>query len=182
MPVRSPRQDTGAATPMGSDAFDTLVNGAGAQGGPLGSSIVNLIACAATLAVLLAVTISVGATLRYLRSRPRPLDPAEVIEPHRLGADALGQSATLLQFSSTPSIRCFGVHRTLGSIAGDRDDVLHLDIDLTERPDIARHFHVLQTPTTLILDREGMVQTRFGGTPSRGAVELELARVTASCA
>ena len=30
----------------------------------------------------------------------------------------------------------------------------------------------------LILDRDGVIQTRFGGTPSRGAVELELDRVS----
>ena len=64
------------------------------------------------------------------------------------------------------------------SIADERDGVLHLDVDLTHRPDIAKHFHVLQTPTTLILDRHGVVQTRFGGTPSREAVRLELSRVT----
>ena len=32
----------------------------------------------------------------------------------------------------------------------------------------------------LILDRDGVIQTRFGGTPSRHAIELELARVTAA--
>jgi hypothetical protein len=36
---------------------------------------------------------------------------------------------------------------------------------------------VLQTPTTLILDRDGAIQTRFGGAPSREVVELELNRL-----
>jgi len=38
---------------------------------------------------------------------------------------------------------------------------------------------VLQTPTTLVLDRHGVVQTRFGGTPGRDVLELELNRLIA---
>ena len=75
--------------------------------------------------------------------------------------------------------RCPGVHRTLAAIADDHPGVRHLDVDLTHRPDIAKHFRVLQTPTTLVLDRHGMVQTRFGGAPSREVLELELNRLTA---
>lgn len=107
-----------------------------------------------------------------------PVIPDEVIEPERLGAERLGDRATLLQFSTELCARCPGVHRTLSSVAAAEEGVLHLDIDLTHRPDIARHFHVLQTPTTLILDRNGMIQTRFGGVPKRDVLELELARVT----
>lgn len=139
----------------------------------------NLLDATLVLAALLAATIGVGAVLRWQQSRPRTLNPTEAVDPQRLGADALGERATLLQFSTEICSRCPGVHRTLGAIAEEREGVLHLDIDLTHRPDIAKHFHVLQTPTTLILDRDGVIQTRFGGTPSRNAVELELARVTA---
>lgn len=130
------------------------------------------------LTALLAVTIGVGGFVRWRQNQPRNVDPDEVVDPQRFGADALGEQATLLQFSTEMCSRCPGVHRMLGSIADERDGVLHLDVDLTHRPDIAKHFHVLQTPTTLILDRHGVVQTRFGGTPSREAVRLELSRVT----
>ncbi|PZU45888.1 MAG: thioredoxin [Microbacterium sp.] len=134
---------------------------------------------AALLAALLVVTVGIGVLLKWRQGRPRRLDPTEVVEPSRLGADTLGERATLLQFSTEMCSRCPGVHRTLGAIAGEHTGVLHLDVDLTHRPDIAKHFNVLQTPTTLILDRDGVIQTRFGGTPNRRAVELELARVTA---
>lgn len=132
------------------------------------------------LTALLAVTIGLGGFLQWQQKRPRRLNPAEVVDPARLGAESLGAQATLLQFSTEMCGRCPGVHRTLGAIAGERTGVRHLDIDLTHRPDIAKHFRVLQTPTTLILDRDGVIQTRFGGTPSRHAIELELARVTAA--
>lgn len=129
------------------------------------------------LAALLAVTVGVGVFLRWRQNRPRRHIPHEVIEPERLGAEGLGEVATLLQFSTEMCARCPGVHRTLSSVADARPGVMHLDIDLTNRPDIAKHFHVLQTPTTLVLDRAGAVQARFGGAPSRDVVEVELARV-----
>lgn len=138
----------------------------------------NLFDAILVLTALLAVTVGIGVFLRWQQNRPRHLSPTEIVDPLRLGAESLGSEATLLQFSTEMCSRCPGVHRTLAAIADDRAGVAHLDVDLTHRPDIAKHFHVLQTPTTLILDRDGMIQTRFGGTPSRSAVELELARVT----
>ena len=134
------------------------------------------------LAVLLAATVGVATYLRWRQRHPRRPDPREIIQPERLGATALGEHATLLQFSSEECTHCPAVHRTLGRIAAERTGVLHLDVDLTHRPDIAQHFRVMQTPTTLILDRHGVVQTRFGGTPSRTVVELELSRVTTGLA
>jgi thiol-disulfide isomerase/thioredoxin len=139
---------------------------------------VNLVSALIGLAVLLAVTVALGVWLRWRQNRPQRHIPHEVIEPQRLGADGLGEVATLLQFSTELCARCPGVHRTLASVAAARPGVRHLDIDLTHRPDIAKHFHVLQTPTTLVLDGNGVVQTRFGGTPNREVLELELARLT----
>jgi thiol-disulfide isomerase/thioredoxin len=132
------------------------------------------------LAVLLTATVGVAGFVRWQQRRPGRIIADEIIEPTRLGADRLGDRATLLQFSNDRCTRCPGVHRTLSSVAGASDGVLHLDVDLTHRPDIAKHFHVMQTPTTLILDRNGMVQARFGGAPRRDVVELELARVTSA--
>lgn len=138
----------------------------------------NLVPALIAIAILLVVTLGIGAYLRWAQSRPRRHVPHEVVEPARLGADGLGEVATLLQFSTELCARCPGVHRTLSSIADAHDGVRHLDVDLTHRPDIAKHFHVLQTPTTLVLDRHGAIRTRFGGTPSRDVLELELNRLT----
>lgn len=134
------------------------------------------------LAALLAATLVAGLLLLRQQNRVRHDVAHEVIQPARLGAERLGDSATLLQFSTELCARCPGVHRTLAAVADEQDGVLHLDVDLTHRPDIAKHFHVLQTPTTLILDRHGVVQTRLGGVPSRTVLELELNRITAEAA
>ena len=139
----------------------------------------NLVGALIALAALLAATVALGVFLNWRQSHARRDVAHEVIEPHRLGADGLGEVATLLQFSTELCARCPGVHRTLSAIADDHEGVRHLDVDLTHRPDIARHFHVLQTPTTLVLDRHGVVQTRFGGAPGRDVLELELNRLIA---
>ncbi|GAA2989288.1 thiol-disulfide isomerase/thioredoxin [Microbacterium terrae] len=139
----------------------------------------NIVGALLAIAALLAVTIGVGVFLQMRQSRPQRHIPHEVVEPHRLGAEKLGEVATLLQFSTELCARCPGVHRTLSSIADAHEGVRHLDIDLTHRPDIAKHFRVLQTPTTLVLDRDGAIQTRFGGAPGRDVLELELNRLAA---
>lgn len=138
----------------------------------------DLVGALIAITALLAVTIGAGLVLRWRQGRPQRHIRHEVIEPHRLGADALGTTATLLQFSTDTCAKCPGVHRTLSAIADTRDGVRHLDIDLTHRPDIAKHFHVMQTPTTLVLDRDGVIRTRFGGAPSRDVLELELNRLS----
>jgi thiol-disulfide isomerase/thioredoxin len=143
---------------------------------------VNILDALILLAALLVATIGVGGYARWRQGRPQKHIHHEVVDPERLGADGLGASATLLQFSTEMCARCPHVHRTLSSVADERDGVRHLDVDLTHRPDIARHFHVMQTPTTLILDREGVVQTRIGGVPSRDVVELELTRLAGETA
>ncbi|MDN3495578.1 thioredoxin family protein [Planococcus sp. APC 4015] len=134
------------------------------------------------ITALLAVTIGIGVYLRWKQSRPQRHIAHEVVEPLRLGAESLGEVATLLQFSTETCARCPGAHRTLSAIADSHDGVLHLDVDLTHRPDIAKHFHVMQTPTTLILDGDGVIQTRFGGAANRDVIELELHRLTGATA
>ncbi|APF33796.1 thiol reductase thioredoxin [Microbacterium sp. AISO3] len=143
-----------------------------------------LMAVAVVLACLLAVTGGIGVFVRWRASRPYPIPRFDVVDPRRLGADpdALGRTATLLQFSTETCHRCPAVHRTLAEMARDCDDVVHLDVDVTDRPDIARRFRIAQTPTTLILDGRGVVRTRFGGAPRRDVVQLEILRLRADSA
>lgn len=143
----------------------------------LALSPVDLTLALVIIAALLVATVIAGVLVKRSQGRARTVDGEEVVDPKRLGADALGDEATLLQFSTEMCSRCPGVHRMLSAVADERDGVLHLDVDLTHRPDIAAHFRVLQTPTTLVLDRHGVVRTRFGGTPGRAVVELELTRL-----
>ena len=55
-----------------------------------------LVGALIALAVLLAATVALGAFLNWRQSRARRRVVHEVVEPHRLGADGLGEAATLL--------------------------------------------------------------------------------------
>ena len=89
----------------------------------------------------------------------------------------LGGRATLLQFSTEVCSPCRATHTVLDSLARESDDVTHVDVDLTHRPDVAARFNILQTPTTLILDRDGVIRARIGGAVRRETVLAELNRI-----
>jgi thiol-disulfide isomerase/thioredoxin len=93
---------------------------------------------------------------------------------------ARGAKATLLQFSTEVCAPCVPTRRVLGQIADSTDGVSHVDLDLTHRPDIAARFNVLQTPTTLILDRAGVIRARIGGAPRQADVRAALADILAA--
>lgn len=93
------------------------------------------------------------------------------------GVRRFAQGATFLQFSTEVCAPCRAAHTVLGDVASEHDDVAHIDLDLTHRPDLASRFHIMQTPTTLILDSKGVVRARIGGAPRREAVRAELDRI-----
>lgn len=95
-----------------------------------------------------------------------------------LAPAALGSAATLVQFSTEYCSRCPSTARQLAGVASHYDGVLHLEVDLTRRPDLADRFNVLQTPTTIILDARGLATARIGGVPRLGAVHDHLDRLT----
>ncbi|MGM7666112.1 TlpA family protein disulfide reductase [Microbacterium sp. A93] len=96
-----------------------------------------------------------------------------------LPGKALASRATLVQFSTELCARCPQVRRMLTAIADTDDGVTHVEIDLTNRNDLATHYHVLQTPTTFLVDASGAVQSRWGGVPDRRAIEDALSTIPA---
>lgn len=96
------------------------------------------------------------------------------------GVKRFARGATLLQFSTEVCAPCRATHVVLGDVASGRPDVDHVDLDLTHRPDLATRFNILQTPTTLILDRRGVVRARIGGAPRRESLTHELERILAA--
>ncbi|GAA2457820.1 TlpA family protein disulfide reductase [Agromyces soli] len=80
-------------------------------------------------------------------------------------AAAFGERATLVQFSTALCSRCPGTARQLGALAAETEGVRHLEIDLTDEPELAARFAVLQTPTTLVYDGAGRQRARIGGPP-----------------
>jgi thiol-disulfide isomerase/thioredoxin len=85
-----------------------------------------------------------------------------------------GAAATLLQFSTEFCAPCRATAVVLGELSAERDGVAHVEIDLTERPDLARTYNILQTPTTFLVDGAGVVRARIGGAPRRDDLRAAL--------
>lgn len=130
------------------------------------------------LFALLAATTVLGLVWRARQGRVASVSgviitPADVASP-----TAFGPAATLLQFSTELCARCPGTRRLLAAVAEQRPGVVHVNVDLTHRADLANRYAVLQTPTTLILDGSGRVRARVGGAPNRVDISATLDAVT----
>ncbi|ARC57042.1 Thioredoxin C-2 [Frondihabitans sp. 762G35] len=134
------------------------------------------------LGALVAAATVVGLVWRRTTGRVgrRTLDdtPGTVIRPADVGVDGgFGERGTLLQFSTEFCTFCPATRRLLSGLAERNDGVVHVDVDLTHAPDLAKRYDVLQTPTTLLLDDRGIVRGRIGGPPRPRDLETELARL-----
>jgi thiol-disulfide isomerase/thioredoxin len=141
----------------------------------------NVLLALAAVAALVGAAIVVGLVLRSRTGRLRAA-PALVVRAEDLPDDTvrLGARATLLQFSTEVCSPCRATHRLLDALARDREGVTHLDIDLTHRPELARRFNILQTPTTFLLDSSGTVLARIGGAPRSGELIARLENLNGS--
>lgn len=120
-----------------------------------------------TLTVALGAGTALAARNGRVRSAKRPgraLPPAvtEVLDP--------ASPVTLLQLSSTFCAPCRHARAVLSTMAERTAGLHHVDLDVTQRPELAEALGVLRTPTTLALDSDGRELLRVGGVPK--AAEL----------
>ena len=94
-----------------------------------------------------------------------------------LPAAALGERATLLQFSSAFCAPCRATRRTLSELAAVVPGVEHLEVDAEQHLDLVRRLGILRTPTTLVLDASGHEVTRATGAPRKEQVVAALGAV-----
>jgi thiol-disulfide isomerase/thioredoxin len=141
----------------------------------------NPVVVAAILLALIAFATALGLVWRSRTGRVRHIDATGAGQQRvSLPEVPLAGRATLLQFSTEVCAPCVPTRRVLGQIANTTDGVGHVDLDLTHRPDLAAQFNVLQTPTTLILDRAGVVRARIGGAPRPADVRAALHAIFAA--
>ena len=82
----------------------------------------------------------------------------------------LGERATFVQFSSAFCAPCRTTRTLLADIAEREEGVVHLEIDAEQHLDLVRALDVRRTPTTLVLDADGLELTRAAGAPRRDQV------------
>ena len=135
---------------------------------------------------LVALTLVAGFALKLTAGQSKQIDSTEVIDLKRLGAtkqgfpiEELGRKATLLQFSTQYCGQCPGVARQLAQLEYRDGGLSHVEVDITDRIELAAHFSISQTPTIFILDEKGRIRSRISGVPKPGVIQQELERLSA---
>lgn len=88
-----------------------------------------------------------------------------------------GDKATLIQFSTEICSVCVQTARLYQQIEKNTPGVKHVEVDITDRLSLAAHFNIMQTPTTLIVDKTGKVRSRIGGAPTEKIIMQELEKL-----
>jgi thiol-disulfide isomerase/thioredoxin len=87
---------------------------------------------------------------------------------------SFGSRVTFLQFSGEFCSQCPPTARVLAELEAKTPGALHIEVDITNRLDLAKKYNVLQTPTTLVLDKRGVILSRIAGSPKTTTLESEL--------
>lgn len=87
-----------------------------------------------------------------------------------LGAERLGERATLVQFSSAFCQPCRATRRILREVSALVGGVVHVEIDAEGRLELVRSLGIERTPTVLVLDAAGRTVRRAVGQPRRADV------------
>jgi thiol-disulfide isomerase/thioredoxin len=123
---------------------------------------------AVVLVAVLVVASAIGLLLQRRSGRIRRTAPAAA-QPR--GWDVAGvapepdERVLLLQLSSPICTPCARTREQLAAVAAEHPDVRHVEVDIAERPEIARALHVMRTPMTVAFDRAGTELLRVGGVP-----------------
>ena len=139
------------------------------------------------LCAALACALAGGLVWRQRNGRMRPAKSANSATPARPGdvvtsadlGQALGERATLVQFSSAFCAPCRATRRILADVAGMVDGVAHVEVDAESSLDLVRRLGIVRTPTVLVTDASGRVVKRASGQPRTADVIAALGAVGA---
>lgn len=131
--------------------------------------------------VLVAVATAAGLIWKARTGTAKRIYSGEVINLAEIRATKdgkpvteFGERVTFLQFSSEFCSQCAQTARLFHELETQHSDILHVEVDITDRLDLANKFNILQTPTTLVLDKDGIVTSRIGGAAKLQTIQDEL--------
>ncbi|MFY9304695.1 MAG: thioredoxin family protein [Rhodoluna sp.] len=138
----------------------------------------------ALIGILVAFGLAAGFWWKARTGRAKLVRSGELVDLSKLKAtkggqqvQSFGKMATLLQFSTEVCSICVATARLYGELEKATTGLKHIEVDITDRMELAAHFSIMQTPTTLILDKHGMVKARIGGAPRQNVIAEELAKL-----
>jgi thiol-disulfide isomerase/thioredoxin len=117
------------------------------------------------LVAVLVAGLAAGALLKTRNGRVRDAKPAREL-PGPV-ADVLdpASAVTLVQISTTFCAPCRHAKAVLEPLAERTDGLHHVELDVTNQPEVAQSLSVLRTPTTIALTPDGRELLRVGGVP-----------------
>jgi thiol-disulfide isomerase/thioredoxin len=132
---------------------------------------------------LIALATLAGAIWRLRTGRARQVTGEGLVNLTELAvikngslAKKFGRQATFVQFSSEFCSSCAQTAKLLQEFERSNPGVLHLEVDITNRLELAKKYSILQTPTTLVLDSKGRIKSRIGGSTRPQVIQEELAK------
>jgi thiol-disulfide isomerase/thioredoxin len=130
---------------------------------------------------LLALAVAAGLIWQARRGKAKKVSGSEQINLAEIGAikdgkpvTQFGQKVTFLQFSSEFCTACRQTAKLYSELELVHPEILHIEVDITNRIDLANKFNILQTPTTLVLDSRGRVTSRIGGAAKQQTIQDEI--------
>ena len=121
-------------------------------------------------ALVIGVAIGVVRHLRHGRMRASADATATRLTAADLRTDSLGERATLVHFSSAFCRPCVAVRHVLHDVAERVPGVRAVEVDAESQLELVRRLGVASTPTTLLLDKDGLERRRATGVPKRHEV------------
>lgn len=113
------------------------------------------------------------------QGRVRAVQVSQALSSKTLGASR-GYHATFVMFSTPMCAKCPGTARLLKEVAASERHVAFIEVDAAERLDLARELSIMRTPTTLVLDSNGVPVARMDGPPTREQAQTALDSVPPS--
>tara|TARA_B110000483_G_scaffold24631_1_gene29081 strand:+ start:281 stop:721 length:441 start_codon:yes stop_codon:yes gene_type:complete len=133
---------------------------------------------------LIAVATLAGLVYRFFRGRGHSVSGAQCIKLEKLkilkdGEEItkFGKEATVVLFSTEYCGQCPAVRSSLAKLEYRKGGLLFIEVDITNRINLAAHFNISQTPTMFILNPAGEIRFRIGGTPKPTTIETELEKL-----
>ena len=110
------------------------------------------------------VAVAIGVVLRARRGKLRAARgvalPPEVLA-------TLAGDVTLVMFTTEFCANCKHTRPVLVDLVQQTSGLTYAEIDLTDKPELAKQVAVLSTPTTLAVTADGTEILRVGGVPER---------------
>ncbi|GHD00243.1 thioredoxin family protein [Zhihengliuella salsuginis] len=129
------------------------------------------LAVATALAGLVVATTLLGL---LWKSRQGRVSPAAGTRQLDLPGVALDGRTTFVQFSSPVCSACRSTARLLDELSTGHPGVGHVELDVTDHPELASRLNIMQTPTTLLVGGDGILRARFNGAAPAVTVREQL--------